>query len=147
MRIKHLKLKTNKLHEMREFYITLLQMELSEQTNTSFTVRVGNTLLTFEGAKEDTFYHYAFSVNKMNYEELVQRIPTFTPLLADNDGETLFFSGLWQRSQAYFKDPQGNILEILPSTELFSPDQTWIQVQEIGVTVADMNDLISVIRR
>ncbi|WP_152392406.1 VOC family protein [Paenibacillus guangzhouensis] len=146
MRIKQLKLRTTKLHEMREFYLTFLQMPLLEQTTTSFTVRAGNTMLTFEQGTEDPFYHYAFIVNAANFDELLGRIPTFTPLLVDNEGETLFFSGLWQRSQAYFKDPQGNILEILPSTEMYPPDQTWIKVQEIGVVVADINDLITVIQ-
>lgn len=43
----------------------------------------------------------------------------------------------------YFKDAQGNILEILPTVKEMSAEKTWVRVQEFGVSVDNLDEFIS----
>ncbi|RRJ65215.1 hypothetical protein EHV15_21585 [Paenibacillus oralis] len=59
MIIRQLKLKTNKFSEMKSFYRDVLQFPILEETNSSFSVAAGETVVIYESIDLHTFYHYA----------------------------------------------------------------------------------------
>ncbi|WP_238656081.1 VOC family protein [Paenibacillus piscarius] len=141
MKIKQLKLSTNHLEDMKTFYSEVLQMPVIQESNTSFAVSAGESIISFENNPRHVFYHYAFYVDELHFSRVLDTIQAHSPLLQDEEGQTEFFSGLWQRKQFYFRDPQGNILEILPSDERSAKADGWIRVQEIGLPVEHIDDL------
>lgn len=141
MKIKQLKLSTNHLEEMKTFYSEVLQMPVIRESDTSFAVSAGDSILSFENNPQHVFYHYAFYVDELHFSRVLDTIQAHTPLLQDEAGQTEFFSGLWQRRQLYFRDPQGNILEILPSAERSVRPDGWIRVQEIGLPLDSIDEL------
>lgn len=142
MRLKYLKLKTNKFNEMKSFYSKVLQLPIIEEGNQLFSVAAGETVICYESYDKSTFYHYAFFVNIQHFDNLIKELTIHTPLLEDTEGQVEFFSGMWQRRQVYFKDPQGNILEILPTDEKKSNNNIWIRIQEFGIPVENTDEFI-----
>ncbi|MGZ7440450.1 VOC family protein [Paenibacillus sp. TH7-28] len=136
-------MKTNKFSELKSFYRDVLRFPILEETNTSFSVDAGETVVIYESGDLHTFYHYAFFVNKAHFDRILEKIVEHSPLLADETGQTEFMSGVWKRKQVYFKDAQGNILEILPTGEELSAEKTWVRVQEFGVPVDNLDEFIS----
>lgn len=141
MKIRQLKLSTNHLEDMKTFYSEVLQMPVIQESDTSFAVSAGDSVLSFEDHHQHGFYHYAFYVDELHFSRVLDTIQANSPLLQDEEGQTEFFSGLWQRRQLYFRDPQGNILEILPSAERSARPDGWIRVQEIGLPVEHIDDI------
>ncbi|WP_405105408.1 hypothetical protein MHH28_21560 [Paenibacillus sp. FSL K6-1217] len=143
MKIRQLKLSTNHLEDMKIFYSEVLQMPVIQESGSAFAVSAGESIISFENNLQHVFYHYAFYVDELHFSSVLDKIQTHTPLLQDEEGQTEFFSGLWQRRQLYFRDPQGNILEILPSDERSALENGWLRVQEIGLPVDSLDELRS----
>lgn len=143
MKIRQLKVRTNHLEDMKTFYSEVLQMPVIEESDTAFAVNAGNSIISFENNPQHVFYHYAFYVDELHFSRVLDTIQTHSPLLQDEEGQTEFFSGLWQRKQFYFRDPQGNILEILPSGERSALENGWLRVQEIGLPAEHIDELRS----
>ncbi|MEK3900191.1 MULTISPECIES: VOC family protein [unclassified Paenibacillus] len=141
MKIRQLKLRTNHLEDMKTFYSEVLQMPVIEESDTSFAVSAGESVISFENNSQHVFYHYAFYVDELHFGRVLDTIQAHVPLLQDEEGQTEFFSGLWQRKQLYFRDPQGNILEILPSGERSALENGWLRVQEIGLPAEHIDEL------
>ncbi len=62
MKIKELKLYTNRLQLEKEFYSKILGFEVIESNPNSFTLKIGLSELTFEESHKDYKYHYCFLI-------------------------------------------------------------------------------------
>jgi len=114
-----------------------------------FTVRAGNTHITFQKSttEEEPLYHFALRTNLAFYEYMLTKlIKNNAPLLPNSDGQV---SGYWKGKQVYFNDPDGNIVEILERK--FPSDQVvtgWQDICEVGIptpNMEDMNTFLSII--
>lgn len=138
MKILQLKVQCFQLEKMKEFYHEVLEMELLMDRDHAFAVRAGNTKLIFEKDTRMPFYHICFLTNDENYNYMFGKLGNVSALLANEDGN---YRMNWEGNQAYFTDPDGNIIEMLvrPSShgELH---EKWHDIGEVGMPVQNVAD-------
>ncbi|HYK74920.1 MAG TPA: VOC family protein, partial [Pseudoneobacillus sp.] len=110
MKIYQVNIKCFNLIGMKEFYTKVLEMELVTENDDGFAVLVGKTKLEFEKVDKLPFYHLCFRTNESFYDYMYQKLEKQSVLFPHPDGELSFY---WKGKQAYFTDPDGNILEML----------------------------------
>ncbi|MDX8366267.1 VOC family protein [Cytobacillus sp. IB215665] len=144
MKIIELSMKTNNLEEMKKFYTDVLQMILIEENDQMFSVMAGKTRLNFEHDAQLPFYHLCFRTNDLYFQHLYKTLSKKDVLLPDEFGETSLF---WEGQQAYFYDPDGNILEVL--VRPFNDDEEepfgWFDVGEIGMPSSSVRQMQEVL--
>lgn len=139
MKIKHITLQTNKLVDMKNFYTKQLQMDLINETDDSFTLNIGASTLTYNLNDDHSFYHIAFCLNDAIYDDFIEKLSENHSKLQDKNGNAEFSSQIWQRKQIYFHDPQGNVIEFMPSIEeRTGTESLWSHIQEIGMPVQNV---------
>ncbi len=150
MKILRIVLETGNLEKMREFYTEILEMPIVRAKDGFFTVRAGNTHITFlqSSDNEVPLYHLALRTNLAFYDYMFKKlIERHVNLLPDSDGQ---LSGYWKGKQLYFTDPNGNILEILERTIQIGENHVgWVDVCEIGLpceSVEEMSKFMSPIK-
>ncbi|HLP96658.1 MAG TPA: VOC family protein [Saprospiraceae bacterium] len=142
MKINSLTLFTPFLQETLRFYHELLGFNLVEQTNHSFGLKVGQSLLRFEAIETGRpHYHFAFSIPKNNVREAGLWLEQRTPLIPNEAASTLIHFANWKAHAMYFYDPQGNIVEFIAREDLdatsdapFSATSV-LGLNEIGIVV------------
>lgn len=125
---------------MKEFYTKVLEMDLVMEEENYFAVLVGKTKLVFEKDNNLPFYHLCFRTNDLFFEYMYQKLEEQKVLLPHPDGG---FSFYWKGKQAYFTDPDGNILEVLERKSNCKVAQTslsWHDIGEVGLPVTDVKD-------
>lgn len=139
MKIKQVNLMSFHLEEMKRFYTEVLEMDLVASTDTSFTVLAGETKLVFNKTKEMPFYHLCFRTSNDYFEHMFLKLDEVERLLEIGKGEKSMF---WDGKQAYFNDPDGNILELLERPFLGDGEVplTWFDVNEVGFPVTNVKE-------
>ncbi|GGE33154.1 hypothetical protein GCM10011391_09750 [Pullulanibacillus camelliae] len=136
MRIRHIQLEAFHLDEMKNFYINILFMELVQEREHSFMVQVGDSFITFRQGQEAPYYHFACLMDIRSFADIVSQVT--------KRGHTLHrgYTSMWEAEQFYFKDPDGNIVEIL-GTEVdhSSPSSPWIKIVEIGMPLPNIEEI------
>lgn len=133
MNIHQINLECFHLEKMKQFYTQVLEMNLLTSSNQSFTVEAGATKITFEKTEYLPYYHVCFRTGKRYFDTIFHKLSNLNRLLKDEKGETSFY---WKGNQAYFTDPDGNILELLErpfQNKLGSNQDGWHDVAEIGM--------------
>jgi catechol-2,3-dioxygenase len=141
MLIKELRLQSTNILSLFSFYKEKLKMEVI-RSGSGITVTAGETKLIFEQAqeKENPFYHFAFNIPSNKFEEAYEWAIKKVDLLwlSDYNSHIADFVN-WHAKSFYFKDPAGNILEMISRFDLkdntdepFSPSQLR-NVSEIGI--------------
>ena len=146
MQIHSLELKTAQLEGCFEFYTQVLELPVLEQTETSFTVQIGTSKLTFMPAVvgETPVYHFAFNIPENQLLEAKAWVEARVPLISDPQGEVLFDSENWNASMFYFYDPAGNILELIARHDLGNASdksfswQSLENISEIGIATENV---------
>ena len=91
------------------------------KSGSSITITVGETKLIFEEAaeNENPFYHFAFNIPSNKFEQAYEWMKQKVELLwlKDYNGYIADFVN-WHAQSFYFKDPAGNILEMIARFDL-----------------------------
>ncbi|NHM29878.1 VOC family protein [Bacillus sp. C11] len=138
MKIYQLNIKSFRLKEMKGFYTDVLKMPLVSESKNHFAVMAGTTKLVFEKDESITFYHLCFRTNDEFFEDMFEKLSSKKLLLPDEEGS---YSMFWKGRQAYFTDPDGNILELLERPYTWSEEgvvKGWHDVGEIGLPVENI---------
>jgi len=141
MKITAIRLKTHTFDAMRDFYTKTLDFPLIDESDTSFTLKIGETALTFEADTSDTFvYHFAISIPHQVFAEAREWLMARTDLLIIEGSDIVNWTA-WDADAIYFRDPAGNIGEFIASRHLdlphelpFSPALLY-RVCEIGISL------------
>jgi len=142
MRIIELKLPTTKLNEQKLFYADELGFELLNESGNSFTVKTGNSKLTFTHNKNsaENYYHFAFNIPQNQLNEATMWLKQFTQLIEYDSSPVIDFPN-WNAHSIYFYDAQGNIVELIArhnlnnsSGEAFSA-KSILNISEVGMPV------------
>ena len=149
MRIAALSLRTRHLDELRAFYGDILGLPLLAGAPQSTTFGVGKTQMTFERstAVGDPTYHFAFNIPSRTISEAKAWLSSRVPLL-DLAGEDQFHSESWNADIIYFRDPAGNIGELIArhtlSDDISGPfgAEHLLCVSEIGLPTPDVPELV-----
>lgn len=134
-------LETAYLHIVKEFYSSILELQVDTIDERTIAIAIGNTELIFkEAARLEPFYHLAINIPANKIEEAKAWLSGKVSLiwLDDYNSEIADFSS-WHAKSVYFYDPAGNILELIARFDLknatektFSADQ-FLSVSEAGI--------------
>ena len=141
MLIKELRLQSTNILDLFSFYKDEMELNVI-QSGSGITITAGETKLIFEksSGNENPFYHFAFNIPSNKFQEAYEWAKTKVDLLwlDDYKGHIADFKN-WHAKSFYFKDPEGNILEMISRFDLnnnvdenFSASQI-NSVSEIGV--------------
>jgi len=113
-RFTNLRLRTRDLSAMRAFYGGALGLPLAADDPDAFTVRAGATSLEF--VETDTgrpVYHFALGVPEHRFAEAKAWLASRTPLVLGPGGIDEHHFASWNARAVYFRDPAGNIGELI----------------------------------
>ncbi|MCM3594694.1 VOC family protein [Metabacillus idriensis] len=129
MKFVHIQLECKHLEEMKTFYTDMLKLRLIDDKRDRFTVKAGLSRLTFIKAENRSYYHLCFRTNESFFDVMFQELESL--LLPGEDGAVSLY---WKGKQAYFHDPEGNVLEMLERKEEV-PDLLleWHDIVEVGL--------------
>lgn len=114
MKIEHVAMYASNFDATRQFYITKFQFPLISEEHDRFTMKVGETTVTFIEAplNEKPFYHFAFDIPANQFKEAKAWTKGKITLSKEQDEDDVYFAGIDAKS-IYFEDPAGNIVEFI----------------------------------
>ncbi|GIP25027.1 hypothetical protein J23TS9_01570 [Paenibacillus sp. J23TS9] len=134
-----IKLKTAELEPLKHFYKDTLELPVVEDQDGFFSVRIGQTRLTFEQAKQgQPFYHYAFNIPENQFKEAKVWLLDKVELNREEGEDEADFES-WNAHAVYFEDPAGNIVELIARHDLDNASEepftseSLLCVSEIGI--------------
>lgn len=139
-------LHTSNIGEMKLFYIQTLGFEIVSETEASFSVRVGSSILEFERdfLNIPKQYHFAFNIPGNLFPEAKDWIKARTPLLTHDNEDEIFFESSNAHS-LYFYDPDENVVELIArhavnphkSVQFFTA-QDMLNIAEMSLTTDEV---------
>ncbi|WP_217558028.1 VOC family protein [Paenibacillus sp. GbtcB18] len=154
MKIVELTLHALNLSELKQFYGERLGLPVTGETDASFSFRAGNTNVTFvrTAQDDDSFYHFAFNIPENKIEEAAGWLRDRVELLGEEGDPVVHFES-WNAHAVYFKDPAGNIVELIARHNLDNASQKpfseedFLCVSEIGMPVDDVSAALRALKR
>ncbi|MEC0245250.1 glyoxalase/bleomycin resistance/dioxygenase family protein [Paenibacillus chitinolyticus] len=154
MEIVELTLHASHLSELKQFYGERLRLPLTGESGASFSFRAGNTNVTFvrTARDDDSFYHFAFNIPENKIEEAAGWLRDRVELLGEKGDPVVHFES-WNAHAVYFKDPAGNIVELIARHNLENASQRpfgeedFLCVSEIGMPVDDVSAALRDLKR
>jgi catechol 2,3-dioxygenase-like lactoylglutathione lyase family enzyme len=148
MHIKEITLFTSTIEKERNFYSQILGFEIKNESDDSFSVQVGQTLLSFIYSVQNYKYHYCFLIPSNKLTEALEWMQgRWNVIELEKDRFIERFEN-WNANAFYFYDGSGNIVEFIARYNLknevnssFSQNQI-LNLNEIGVP-SNNNALLS----
>lgn len=122
MEFREIKLQAKALSDLYHFYKEILELTISDLSNSHFIIQTRDTRLIFEetnNTSADPFYHFAFNIPSNKILEAYEWLKKRTALLWIGDYKSYMadFKN-WNAKSIYFLDPAGNIAEFIARTDL-----------------------------
>jgi len=156
MKINQLELGTQRLQEMKEFYLNLIGFKLIFADAGIFTVQAGASTLAFRASSDkiQPFYHFAFNIPTNLLPDSMRWLQARgVEFLSSEDGEVAIDQGpKWNAHSCYFHDPAGNIVEFIARHDLDNAQSLAFTVEdvlcisEIGVPVTEVQTVVDELR-
>ena len=148
MRIQRVCLHTERLEELRRFYGETLAIPLADEREDGFSLRVGASVLEFRRGEAPP-YHFAINIPSNLFDVARVWLAARTPLLPIPDGGDTMHWRAWNAHACYFRDPDGNIGELIARHNLagdgapndgsaFDPAAHLLGISEIGLALDDV---------
>lgn len=143
MNIKSLTLFTSQLEAQYKFYTQTLGFKSIEKSEESFSLQVGDSVLTFNKKEKSTPYHFALNIPYDAIEDALQWTKEKVGVLKNGRFEIHEFED-WEARAVYFYDEDKNIVEFIGRKGLNyeyagSYDISCIkEISEIGVATTDI---------
>lgn len=147
--IREVEMQTHSLKEMKDFYENTLGLAVFQEHRASFSVRAGESSLTFNESdpSRQPKYHFAFNIPENQIDEALRWITPKVQIILSQGQEIVHFES-WNADSIYFYDPAGNIVELIArhnlnnsANESFSP-ASLLCVSEIGLPVPDVEEAL-----
>jgi catechol 2,3-dioxygenase-like lactoylglutathione lyase family enzyme len=154
-RFKKITLYTSMLEEQYDFYNKVLGFPITNKDKKQFTMQLGESELQFKEVKNGTepLYHYAINIPSNKYMKAKKWLSDRTPLLLEASNGGLFYFDFWDAHAMYFKDPSGNIGELIARHSLKNDRDgefgisDLLCVSEIGTPVDNPSDFASELKK
>ena len=149
-RFSTIQLYTDKVNELYKFYHEIMKMSVVKKDNTSFTLKFGDSTLTFKQHSDNSSprYHYAINVPTNKFAQAKQWLQERTKLLVDpENGKDEIFFERWNAHAVYFKDAAGNIGELIARHTLANKKEgpfglnDLLCISEIGIPAEKPTDI------
>lgn len=145
MKIEYLKIYTSRLKEQKQFYQHVLKLPMRKETETTFHVQVGYSVLEFHFRENATPYHFALHISAGQEVQALEWLKKKVDILKSDQEEIVDFPN-WKAKSLYFYDADNNIVEFISRRNLFlsvSPEFSEKSIQgisEIGMATGDVED-------
>lgn len=103
---------TNKLKILKRFYKNVLDLAITESSDDMFTVKVGDSNVTFKHSEQLSFYHFAINIPG-NQFSIMKSWMKNRLTLTRKGGVDQFYSQSFNADSMYFEDPAGNIIKLI----------------------------------
>src|SRR5690625_3010423 len=141
---KSVTLYTNQLKTLQRFYMNIMELPLSERSEESFTVRVGESLLTFHQTDVPSFYHFAFNIPGNQFSLIKSWMKNKLTLNRESGRDEVYFPS-FDADSMYFEDPAGNIVELIGRRrrDLFGNPSpaSFLNISEVSITTYAMTEV------
>ncbi len=151
MQILELTIYSEDLFSQKSFYNDLLGFEVSEESETSFSIQAGVTKLIFIASNQFTPYHFAINIpNNQLFDAIKWMKSKGIPLLKDGNNEIIDFEWIHARS-IYFYDKDNNIVELIARKKLNNQSSrpfsmsNFLEVSEIGLPNQNIEKIFSLL--
>ncbi|MCG7345597.1 glyoxalase [Sporosarcina sp. ACRSL] len=144
--IKSATLYTDNIKALRRFYGNVLELDMTETTDEQFTVKIGESLLTFKHSEQPAFYHFAINIPGNQFSMMKYWIQERVTLNREEGQDEVYFQ-FFDADAMYFEDPAGNIVELIGrrKRDLFGDlsKESFLNISEMSITtphVAEVGD-------
>ncbi len=145
MQVRDVQAFTTQLAAQRDFYHDQLGLPLAWETAQQCRIQIGDSTLTWTASAEPLAgpYHFAFTIPENQLDAGIAWVQRTSPILS-KEGQSRFHFLAWNAHAAYFRDTDGNILELiarhnLPNTSdvPFGPTSL-LHISEVGLPSPDV---------
>jgi len=123
MKIKEIKLFTNKLSEQRKFFEEVLEFGVRTENDNIFSIQVGNTKLIFEKSELNHKYHYCFLIPSNKLDESIDWLNKRLDIIKIEKDRVKQKFESWNAESIYFYDGSGNLAEFIVRYDLKNNQQ------------------------
>ncbi|HJF67972.1 MAG TPA: hypothetical protein K8V85_06640 [Staphylococcus kloosii] len=154
MKINKVLIYTNKLVEVKTFYVDFLGFELKQDTNNYFSISVGRSelIVKYSETLENPYYHFAFDIPPEMFNEVKVWLQERVDLLTEEGQNEIYFSGFDAKS-LYFYDPAYNIVEFMARNEHRNKTQAnhftvreIFGISEIGLVIDNLEQSMTTLK-
>jgi catechol 2,3-dioxygenase-like lactoylglutathione lyase family enzyme len=151
VKLVEIRLVSARVEAQRSLYAEPLGLEVSG-TADALAVRIGATRLVFE-AGPATPQHFAIRIPSAAYADALAWLGSRVELLRDGEGKHAFAFPDWNADAMYFRDPDGNVVELIAHHDLPEPyrppfhPRAMLGVCEVGVPVDDVGGYLDSLER
>lgn len=146
MKIEKAELWTDNLDGVLPFYAHTLSLPLLSHSAASAEFQVGASRLVLRQLQPTSngHYHLAFDVPENQFQHAVEWLQSRTQPAANLTGKVIFDHSGWNAHSIYFKDPDGNILELIARHNQPNASQadfsvsSLLSISEFGLAVEDV---------
>lgn len=136
---------TNKLKELRRFYMNVLDLDIKTSNEDSFSLSIGSSELIFKASEHPHFYHYAINIPGNQFSMLKFRLKERISLNREGGRDEVYFPS-FDADSMYFEDPAGNIIELIGrrKNDLFgdpSFSEAFLNISEVGIVSPHLEEL------
>ena len=154
MLINELELNARELPALHAFWAATLGLPVRVEDD-GLVVETGTSRIRFRAQRDALagVYHIAFNIPANRFAEARAWLAARVPLLIDANGVDAFDFASWNAHSVYFKDPDGNILELIArhglanATDHQFGEQDFLAVSEIGLAVDDVAKTVGELTR
>lgn len=153
LEFKKVQFKTGKLNEMKDFYRDILGFTLIKETEESFQITMGTTLVEFsnEAVEGQPFYHFACDIPANQFRAAKLWLQNRTELLTEDGEDEVYFKFI-DAFSIYFTDPSNNIVEFIarnneyPETAQSFTLHSLQKLSEVGLVVENKREAVELLK-
>jgi catechol 2,3-dioxygenase-like lactoylglutathione lyase family enzyme len=154
MKINKVLIYTDKIVEVKTFYVDFLGFELKQDTNDYFSISVGRSelIVKYSETLENPYYHFAFDIPPEMFDEVKVWLQERVGLLTEEGQDEIYFSGFDAKS-LYFYDPAYNIVEFMARNENRNKTQAnhftvreILGISEIGLVIDNLEQSMTTLK-
>jgi len=148
VKIRELIIYTTRLAEQLQFYEETLGLRVFEKDTKSFSVKLGESILTFKERQNATPYHFAITIPAGKDREALAWLKKRVEVLKNGENEIQQFEN-WNAQAIYFYDADQNIVEFIARNTLDNKtsdpfdNAQLLEISEIGLPSASIEHIFN----
>lgn len=135
---------THKLKALQRFYANVLELDITERSDESFTVKIGTTDVTFQLSDEKARYHFAINIPGNQFVIMKYWIQDRLTLNKTGGLNEIYYSS-FDADSMYFEDPAGNLIELIGrrKRDLFGSltKEAFFDVSEVALITPNVSEI------
>ena len=152
MKIKEVILFTRNIQNQKKFYKTILGFELLEDAPDIISIKLGESILTFQFKEDAKPTHFAFNIPSNAIYDALIWLRKRTEVL-DYEGEKIAEFINWKAKAIYFYDADKNIVELIArerintESDIAFTANSVLSISEMGLVTEDIEGIFNDINR